>query len=339
MVEFESWLTGIYPRSEELVAATRDLDRGRAGALAVGEQQNDDAKRLIQLELDSDLTAVSDGLVGWQDIFRPFLEHAVGLSVGPLTRNFDNNNFYRRPIVRGAVRLDAPFFVPPAAGKRGAQESSVGRSVGSYFHHDAIPEGVPRLAVLPSPYWFAKAADDRYYHDTRALTRALAKALNVQLVGLRDHGVSVVVFLEPYAAVHGLDETETALFADAIGIATDGVTGVRSFVHTYFGDGAPLVKALAGVPSIEGVGVDFFETNLEDVDASGRTLVAGAIAGRNSLLEAPTRIAEFARRAAESTNAEKFVLTNASDLELVPQKIAEKKVQVIGRAARIAGGT
>ena len=80
---------GIYPRSEALVQATRDLDRGRTSADAVAEQVEHDVRELVSVQREAGLSLLTDGLLGWQDIFRPLAEAAEGLAARPLTRFLD----------------------------------------------------------------------------------------------------------------------------------------------------------------------------------------------------------------------------------------------------------
>ena len=134
---------GIYPRSEALVQATRDLDRGRTSPEAVDEQLVRDRERLVAAQQAAGLDLLSDGMLAWQDIFRPLIEATAGLEAGALTRILDTNTFYRAPEASaGAPRLAAPLD---------------GRHV--------APLPAPRLVTLPSPYAFA--------HGTGLAPRAL----------------------------------------------------------------------------------------------------------------------------------------------------------------------
>ena len=47
MAELEAFAPGLYARSEELVQATRDLDRGRTSQDAVDEQVERDLAELV----------------------------------------------------------------------------------------------------------------------------------------------------------------------------------------------------------------------------------------------------------------------------------------------------
>ena len=52
MPELQAFVPGIYPRSEALVQATRDLDRGRTTQDAVEEQVERDFAELVSLQQD-----------------------------------------------------------------------------------------------------------------------------------------------------------------------------------------------------------------------------------------------------------------------------------------------
>ena len=96
---------GIYPRSEALVQATRDLARGRTTLGEVESRRHKDQQRLLELQRECRCAPISTGLLDWQDLFRPLVEVSSGLSSGPLVRFLDGNTFYRSVTVDGPLRL------------------------------------------------------------------------------------------------------------------------------------------------------------------------------------------------------------------------------------------
>src|SRR2546425_572725 len=121
---------GIFPRSEQLVQATRDLDRGRTSQEAVDEQVERDLAELVSVQQQAGLNLLTDGMLRWQDLFRPLLEASEGLETGALTRFLDTNTFYRALQATPAPpTLSAPLderYIAPLPG--------------------------PRLMTLPSPF-------------------------------------------------------------------------------------------------------------------------------------------------------------------------------------------
>ena len=176
MRQLQAFAPGIYPRSEALVQATRDLDRGRTTQAAVGEQVERDLAELVSAQQAAGVDLLADGMLRWQDHFRPLLEAADGLETGALTRFLDTNTFYRAPKATGEPRLSQPLdgrYVAPLPG--------------------------PRLVTLPSPYALA--------HGTEVSPKTLAESvLKPALDGL---DVELVVLAEPFDP--SLDELAEAL--------------------------------------------------------------------------------------------------------------------------------
>src|SRR5205085_11611722 len=137
MVRVAAYQPGIYPRSEGVVAATRGLERGRTSAEDVASAFRADLSELVAVQRQAGLDLFSDGLLRWQDIFRPLVEASPGMDARTLVRWFDNNSFFRAPEVTGPISMAGSL---PAVLK----------------DDDAVP--APRVATLPSPYLFSRAA-------------------------------------------------------------------------------------------------------------------------------------------------------------------------------------
>jgi 5-methyltetrahydropteroyltriglutamate--homocysteine methyltransferase len=83
------------------------------------------------------------------------------------------------------------------------------------------------------------------------------------------------------------------------------------------------------------IGVDFYATDLEALPRPfPKTLLAGVVDARNSLLEEPEEIAGFGRNLLEELEGELHLVPNG-DLQFVPEKIARQKVLRLGEAARV----
>jgi 5-methyltetrahydropteroyltriglutamate--homocysteine methyltransferase len=292
-----AYVPGMYPRSEELVQATRDLDRGRTTPEAVDEQVERDQAALVSAQQDAGLDPVADGMLRWQDNFRPLLEAADGLETGALTRFLDTNTFYRAPRSTTATpSLDAPLgdrYVPPL--------------------------GVPRLVTLPSPFALAKG--------TGVTPKTMAQGVLAPALSALD--AELVVLAEPFLAREEdpkLDDLAEALEALA--------GGPKLAVWFTFGDARALLERGAAELPVEGIGVDFYATRLSDVpEGLPKLLLAGVVDTRSSLLEEPRELAEFAQRLGE--RVERIALVPNGDLQYVSEAVAREKLARLG-AARTA---
>jgi 5-methyltetrahydropteroyltriglutamate--homocysteine methyltransferase len=302
--EIKSYSPGIYARSEELVQATRDLDRGRTTEAAVEEQREADLRSFLGAQREAGLDYLSDGLLNWQDIFRPFDEAARGLEPGPLTRFLNTNTFYRAPAVTGEKpRLFEPLGEP-------------------YFRIGDLPRN-RWVATLPSPHALAASAAGEL--EPQAVAEGV---LGPQIRWLAGNGCAMVVL------------QETALFEGGIDIypVSDSLDALQRplpvALQLPFGDSGDILGELLEL-DVEAIGVDFYATDLEALPRPfPKTLLAGVVDARNSLLEEPEEISEFGRQLLEELEGELHLVPNG-DLQFVPEKIARQKVLRLGEAAKM----
>ncbi|CAN5674671.1 methylcobamide--CoM methyltransferase [soil metagenome] len=305
MSEIRAYTPGIYARSEELVQATRDFDRGRTTQETVAEREATDLHRYLEVQRKADLDYFSDGLLNWQDIFRPFDEAAQGLHPGPLTRFLNTNTFFRAPAVEEA---QTPKLVEP---------------LGEPFSRTGdLPRG-GWVATVPSPYALALAATDNL--EPRVVAETV---IGPQIGWLAGNGCTRVVL------------QETALFGKVrdvfvLGEALEALgSPVPLALQLPFGDAGEVLGELVEL-DVEAIGVDFYATDVAALPRPfPKTLLAGVVDARNSLLEDPEETAEFGRQILEELEGELHLVPNG-DLQFVPEKIAREKVLRLGAAARI----
>jgi 5-methyltetrahydropteroyltriglutamate--homocysteine methyltransferase len=291
-----TFVPGIYPRSEGLVQATRDLDRGRTTLEAVDAQLVRDLEELVTVQQQAGLDLLADGMLQWQDLFRPLIQATDGLEPGPLTRFLDTNTFYRAPTATAAKpRLRGPLdddYVAPLPG--------------------------PRLITLPSPFAFAKG--------TELSPRAIAEGvLKPALAGV---DAELVVLSEPFLA------RESAPDLDELAEALEQLSGGPPLVlQLAFGPAGHLFPRVAELP-VHGIGVDFYATRLEDVpDGFEKLLLAGVVDARSSLLEDADELVSFVGRLDERVVGDIALVPNG-DLQYVTERIAREKVTRLGATKR-----
>jgi 5-methyltetrahydropteroyltriglutamate--homocysteine methyltransferase len=304
MTEIGCYLHGLYPRSEALVAATRDVDRGRQPPHVVDAQRDVDRVEIVTLQRDAGLTLVSSGFLSWADLFRPLIDACPGLATGPLVRWFDNNTFVRTPVVSGPLELDLDLFGP--------ERTDVG--------------------LLPGPYTFSQVATGG--GDREALMASLARdLLRPAAEEFVRRGAQLVHLQEPWLAAHGIDDESWPALAAALRVIGDSL-GAQLVVHTYFGDAGPLIGRLRQLP-VSAVGVDLTETDAGALVGPWETgLLLGCLDGRSSLVEDVDVTATLAAKIFEATRPPRLLLSSSCDLDLLPQPLADRKVRVLGAAAQ-----
>ncbi len=105
-------LYGIFPRTESLVKATQDQERGRISPEELQGFYEQDFRFWLQIQKNHGASPLVDGMLNWDDPFRPLAEIWEGLSPGPLTRFLQTNTFYRPLQTVGPLHLRADILLP-----------------------------------------------------------------------------------------------------------------------------------------------------------------------------------------------------------------------------------
>jgi 5-methyltetrahydropteroyltriglutamate--homocysteine methyltransferase len=294
LVELKAYAPGIYPRSDALVQATRDLDRGRVTQEAVDDQLERDFRELVAVQERAGLALLTDGMLAWQDPFRPLADRSDGLDARPLTRFLDTNTFYRAVLVDGEPHLQEPVQAPDLP-------------AGRWF------------ATLPSPLAFARATGGG------ASPQALAaNVLAPQIEAYAQAGCALVVLADPFLAREGgVQELLSSL--------GELPPQPPLALQLPFSDAKPVLAQLADAP-VAAIGVDFYATSADSVpEEYSREIMAGVIDSRSSALESPSEIAGFVEQLVERKPAGLSLSVNG-DLQFVPEPIAREKIARLGRS-------
>jgi 5-methyltetrahydropteroyltriglutamate--homocysteine methyltransferase len=295
----QAFIPGLYARSEALVQATRDLDRGRTTPKAVDEQVERDLAELVSLQQAAGLDLLADGMLRWQDVFRPLVEAADGLETGALTRFLDTNTFYRAPSAAAATpsltqALDGRYFAP-------------------------LPE--PRLVTLPSPFALAQGTGVDSEEVAEGVLKPQLDALDAELIVLE----------EPFLA--RAESTDLERVAEALEKLGGGP---KLALWLTFGNAEALFEqGLADLP-VDAIGVDFYATRVNAIPESfDKLLLAGVLDARSSVPEDPSEIAAFVPQLHER-GVKEIALVPNGDLQYVSEPVARDKIARLGRAKEAA---
>lgn len=291
----KAFVPGLYPRSEALIQATRDLDRGRTTPEAVDEQVDRDLAELLTVQQQAGLDLLADGMLRWQDVFRPLVEASEGLETGALTRFLDTNTFFRAPNAATVEpKLSAPLderYVAPLPG--------------------------PRIVTLPSPFALAQG--------TGVAPKTMAEGVLKPQLDTLD--AELVVLEEPFLA-----RDEQASPSDLEDALEALAGGPKLALWLTFGNARRLLEqGLADLP-VDAIGIDFYATTATDVpEGFDKLLLAGVLDARSSVLEEPREIAAFVERLHER-GVEEIALVPNGDLQYVSEPVAREKLARLGKA-------
>jgi len=313
---YEVHLTGNFPRPEQLIDVTRQFDRGKVGENDLQENLNRSTRAVIELQITNGLDVLVDGQLNWQDLFRPFSDLLTGIEAGTLTRWFDNNTFYRVPIVKDKVgRSEVP--------------------VAKYYRHDLMPMSGICKAIMPGPYTFAKLSENTGYASFVDLVEDVAHSFADISRGLAEVGYKYLQFNEPSLCTATVEELEIA----KRGFEILQKNNTKTMVQTYFGRVSHIIDKLLDFP-VDCIGVDLYAN---DISAIGKysfnhELSCGCIDGRNSLIEPAEQIVELMTKVRDAVESRQLYVGPNCDLEFLPYQVAEKKVHLLGDVRRRLNG-
>jgi len=304
-----SYTFGIYPRSEELIEASRKNTENLDSLF------QSETEEYISAQKNANLGFVSDPLLKWDDIFRPFANGSAHFAqTTSLNRIFEMNAFYRV-----LSFMEHPW--------------NMGDRYGNRIHTNLALSLLPknRTVAVVEPYTFANL--HTINDDDRNFNEDLAKMLRAEIDSLVESGFEVIQLLAPSIAYN--KEVDFGVVSDALKIITDGLKA-KTILHTYFGDVSKKIESLLDLP-VSGLGFDITTTpasSIEKHSFSDKLLTVGIINSFNTAIEKPQEcIKQVDEINAKTKPKESYVSTNF-DLEYVPKEFAMNKISVLGEIAR-----
>jgi 5-methyltetrahydropteroyltriglutamate--homocysteine methyltransferase len=309
--------TGIFPRPRELIKVTRDYARKTVNEQQLENAFDDATAKIIKAQVSAGFSHITDGMLEWQDPLQPFTENLGGVKAGGIARWFNNNTFYRKPVV-----------VEELYRKKGIIES-LARVKG-------LPRNLPWKAILAAPYTFAQLCENQFYDDKTELMFKYAETLRQEIKSIAKLGFRYVQLSDPALVYEPIATSRSAddlgFVRDALKVAVGG-TPVKTCLQTFFGDFSKILPEALSFP-VDDLGVDLYETNLDKLKGYRfeKGVSVGLVDSRSSLVENPYELIRTAKKIIQSIygrNTFDFFACPNCDLEFLPWERAEEKMKVI----------
>lgn len=315
----ESQVAGVLPRTQELIAKTRSYDRARITEQELEAAYKEATQIVVKGQVEAGLTRINDGMLKRQDLLRPFSANLRNVEVGPMLRWFNNNTFYKAPLIKGAIEWKESVTLKDA-------------------YYDLLPKKELK-AVLPAPYTFAVMSHNTYYMKQEELMDAYAVALNAEIKALEKKGVKYIQLSDP-ALVYMVTKPKKAQLkkiGEAVEVATKEVKA-KTVLHTFFGNAKPILGE-AATWAVSGLGVDLYETDVKALKGlKVSTLSLGLVDARNSIIEDPADLAKIAAGITKNVEAKDVVVSTTCDMDFLTWDKAEAKMRVLHETAVKLGG-
>jgi 5-methyltetrahydropteroyltriglutamate--homocysteine methyltransferase len=315
---------GAYPKigdgleAQELRRALHRHDRGEMTDAELDKVFDDVTRSAIGEIETAGIDVTNDAQIRWDDLLSPFARTWSGVEPGPLERFYDNNTYFRQPVIDGRIVTD-------------------GRSLVRDYTFAAGVAKTKLKAAIPGPLTFATlVARDERYRSLEERVLAIADATAKEIAGLKAAGATMIDIEDP-AVVASPKNIELA--REAYGRFVDPDLALT--LVTYFFPADPVLESLASFP-VTAIGIDVRSRDTTAFDRLDvfRTqyVVLGVVDARNTRLETADEVARYAERALKLVPQERLVLATTTSLEYLPRDVARAKLTALVEGARLVTG-
>ena len=309
---------GGYPRSRYARYTARDLDAGRLPLVDGAVRLSEASALVVGVQVAAGMRYVTDGLLDWHDVFRPFAESWRNVSLDGLIRYFDNNFFYRIPVFHGEPepqRLVLPSRVEWA--RRLAEPASV-------------------KVIVPGPLTMARLGRNESDLDDEELVMRIASALAEEVRASVRSGATFVQVDEPFLADIDATADDAQLAVEAIRILKKAADRAPVSLAVYFDAPKPEVyRELIEAP------VDYISLDIVDARERARKLVGhhgcggkkpiiGIVNARHLMDDDFSIVKEDVEVIYRSCETDEIGLTTSTWLDLIPHRFSIRKTLLLG---------
>ncbi|MXV60642.1 5-methyltetrahydropteroyltriglutamate--homocysteine methyltransferase [Natronorubrum sp. JWXQ-INN-674] len=329
MTEYVSTTPGLFPLPDWAKDDLSDLKGHQKHDLISGDEDEaitaayEEAREdVIDVQQSAGLDRVVEGQLRWDDMLAHPLAVHDAVETRGIVRYYDNNNFYREPVVSG----DLEFSGDVASELETAAE---------------LADGDDLQAVLPGPYSLADLATDEHYGDDAEFLGAVAEFLAGEVDAFPD--VETLFLLEPSLVEEPPEDGEDERASEAIDRVASAIDA-DVVVQPYWGALEEKVYAHLLDADIDAVGFDFVANqddniyNLQEYGATG-DISLGLADGQNTLVEDPEAIRDRVDWVADQLQVTEFettYLTTNTETFYLPYGKYVEKLEVLAEAADLA---
>lgn len=309
-------LTGFVSRSHETVQAHRLLRDGHSGAEKFMAGVARDSSEILAIQ-ESGFAFRSAGQLDWLDLMRPIASSFAGFgsktgggedSVGPVTRWFSTNTFYRKPTISSAL-------------------SCKGHELAGF-----LPSAKDGIVFLPGPYSFFRLSKNTFYREAAEFARDYGDAIAKSAARLLERGYKAVVFSEPSVGYDAGRKNFDGSSWDAGYIAKVAASGLVAGVNF------PMADAAKALPLVENSAAGFVCLDLRCSEFAGlgtrKAVVLGVVDGARIGVETPQQIVSSVEKSMSLADFRDVYIGPSDRLSDVPFEQGLAKIRSLSIASR-----
>ncbi|ABP96387.1 MULTISPECIES: 5-methyltetrahydropteroyltriglutamate--homocysteine methyltransferase [Metallosphaera] len=313
MIKFTISIVGSYPRA---ISLGKVFSRYRSGKISKEVLDKEIIKRttsFMSLVKDVGASYTTDGLLRWDDLMDITFSYISGPTKGELMRFYDNNFYYRKPVIKGDIKAQPDEYL-----KSLQEDMEIAKKVGY----------TGKLkAVLVGPLTYTLLSDNRHYDDEE-LVFAYAKEVNSVMKAIPS-GLAIEIH-EPSFFEKGIKTSTISRLVDAYSEMVKGVNQEKHLV-TYFTINPSKLDTFFKLP-VDVHGLDVVENMnlLAQVYAriAKKRVFFGVLNTRNTKLERLSTIRRIVNKGYQK-GATQIIVGNAAPMDFIPEIIAVRKLKLL----------
>lgn len=307
-------------RLRRAIAAWED---GKLSSEELERVYDEVTQQVITEQIEAGVELLTDGQIRWDDALSYLARKLEGTQRGGLLRWFDNNFYFRQPIIVGKLSRKEPLVL------------------NDWLKARDWANGVPVKPVLTGPYTFAKFCLNQHYNRFEDLLFDVAAIWNEEAKALASAGASLIQLSEPAILFHPED---AQLWSEAIRRVVEGVNADFA-LYTFFADASKVWDALVQLP-VKLIGLDFCSgeenRNHQLVQSNfpqDKILGFGIVDARNIKPEPVDELARQIEWAANIVGANRLHVNPNCGLEFLPRADAKRKLETLTAAVKKVRGS
>ena len=272
----------------------------------------EDKKQLTQAMREvvgdqSGLDIITDGMLTWDDYLASIAVKFKGIRMSGLIRHFDNNQYYRRPVIEGEISSNGSFLTE------------------SFELLKELNPGSKTKVVIPGPYTLSDLSENKFYGDQAEVISAFSEALQTEVAAIDADYIQID---EP-SLTYIPDKKLIDLVADELRNIVSKVSG-KTIISSYYGKLNRSFLDLDGIADYLGVDVVSFKTNYEKLIQSGvKKVQLGVLDARNTKIEDEVTV----KNKIDLIDSDDIIISTNCGLEFLPREYALRKVELLSKLA------
>ncbi|HDD26748.1 MAG TPA: 5-methyltetrahydropteroyltriglutamate--homocysteine methyltransferase [Acidilobales archaeon] len=325
----ETALIGSLPRPPILSKYVGRFRSGKISEVVLERKYVVYTKRALSKLISMGYKVVTDGMFRHDDILNPFISFIDGVKVNGLYRFYENNFFFRIPIIEDMIKLKKN--VPLITWYLKAKE----------IVSEVTKEEVIIKPVIPGPATFVSHSINMYYKDLgKFIADYVANVLEPLIGGLKKVGADVIEIHEPALVASRLKPKVIDLSLRGIYELSESL-GVKIWLQVYFGSLRRLVKYLK--PSADLIlSLDLVESPedirlLKVLKGVTESIALGIVDARNTKIERFKEMKRVVDKALRYSFKDIYLCPNTL-LDFLPEVIAYRKLRKLARFVKAFRG-